>query len=101
MVIYFSLDLNTVQISELTELGRYTINKYLNAIRHRIYELSTFQFDLSKGQTKVYAKIRLVKLKGMDKPTFELHLKECEFRFNNGDKSLYNILLKEFRTKIA
>ena len=30
-----------------------------------------------------YAKIRLVKFKGMDKKMFNLHLKECEFRFNN------------------
>ena len=30
-----------------------------------------------------YAKTRLVKFKGMDKKMFNLHLKECEFRFNN------------------
>jgi len=30
-----------------------------------------------------YAKNRLVKFKGMDKSMFNLHLKECEFRFNN------------------
>jgi transposase-like protein len=28
-------------------------------------------------------KNRLVKFKGMDKMMFNLHLKECEFRFNN------------------
>lgn len=33
-----------------------------------------------------YAKIRLVKFKGMDKSMFNLHLKECEFRFNNRDQ---------------
>ena len=30
-----------------------------------------------------YAKIRLIKFKGMNKNMFNLHLKECEFRFNN------------------
>jgi transposase-like protein len=44
-----------------------------------------------------YAKIRLVKFKGMNKSMFNLHLKECEFRFNNRKQNLYKILLKMFR----
>ena len=44
-----------------------------------------------------YAKTRLVKFKDMDKNTFNLHLKECEFRFNNRTKDLYKILLENFR----
>jgi transposase-like protein len=44
-----------------------------------------------------YAKSRLAKFKGMDKNTFVLHLKECEFRFNNRKQNLYKILLKEFK----
>jgi transposase-like protein len=44
-----------------------------------------------------YAKTRLVKFKGMDKNTFVLHLKECEFRFNNRDKNMTYLLLKMFR----
>ena len=44
-----------------------------------------------------YAKIRLVKFHGMDKRTFNLHLKECEFRFNNRGQDLYKLLLKIFR----
>ena len=46
-----------------------------------------------------YAKIRLVKFKGMNKNTFNLHLKECEFRFNNREQDLYKILLDMFRKK--
>jgi len=46
-----------------------------------------------------YAKTRLVKFKGMDKKMFNLHLKECEFRFNNRGKDMYQILLKIFRNK--
>ena len=45
----------------------------------------------------VYAKIRLVKFHGIDKRTFNLHLKECEFRFNNRGEDLYKLLLKIFR----
>ncbi len=44
-----------------------------------------------------YAKIRLVKFHGLDKSKFNLHLKECEFRFNHRDVDLYRFLLKEFR----
>lgn len=44
-----------------------------------------------------YAKIRLVKFHGMDKRTFNLHLKECEFRFNHRGEDLYKLLLKIFR----
>ena len=34
------------------------------------------------------AKVRLSKFRGMDKKTFYLHLKECEFRFNHRDQNL-------------
>jgi transposase-like protein len=44
-----------------------------------------------------YAKTRLVKFKGMDKKMFNLHLKECEFRFNNRKQNIYKILLEIFR----
>jgi transposase len=199
---YFSIDLNTVQIKELTGLSRQTINKYLTAIRLRIVELFQLQSvplvgqievdesyfgarrvcgkrgrgalgktivfgllkrgdnvyteivtdcsaatlqSIIKGKTSVdsvihsdgwrgynglvdfgykkhfrvhhsknefargnahingiesfwgYAKIRLVKFKGMNKKMFNLHLKECEFRFNNRKQNLYNILLEMFR----
>ena len=44
-----------------------------------------------------YAKIRLVKFRGIDKKNFNLHLKECEFRFNHRGEDLYKILLEIFR----
>jgi len=44
-----------------------------------------------------FAKRRLEKLHGISKSTFNLHLKECEYRFNHRDKNLYLVLLKEFR----
>ena len=44
-----------------------------------------------------YTKIRLVKFHGLDKESFNLHLKECEFRFNDRGEDLYKLLLKIFR----
>ena len=47
-----------------------------------------------------YAKLRLSKFKSIKRQNFILHLKECEFRFNNRDKKgaeLYKILLKMIR----
>ena len=46
-----------------------------------------------------YAKIRLVKFRGINKNSFNLHLKECEFRFNNRGEDLYKLLLKIFRNR--
>ena len=37
------------------------------------------------------AKVRLSKFRGMDKRTFYLHLKECEFRFNRRQDNLYKL----------
>ena len=41
-----------------------------------------------------YAKRRLQKFNGVPARTFYLHLKECEFRFNNRDNNLARVLLK-------
>ena len=41
-----------------------------------------------------YAKVRLVKFRGLSKNTFYLHLKECEFRFNYRSQDLYKMLLR-------
>ena len=43
------------------------------------------------------AKVRLYKFRGMDKNTFHLHLKECEFRFNNRRRDIYKLLLEIVR----
>ena len=45
------------------------------------------------------AKVRLSKFRGMNKKTFYLHLKECEFRFNYRKNNLYMLLLKIIRNK--
>jgi len=43
------------------------------------------------------AKRRLQKFNGVSPETFTLHLKECEYRFNNRNKNLYRELLKLLR----
>ena len=42
-------------------------------------------------------KVRLSKFRGIHKTHFLLHLKECEFRYNNRSQDIYKILLKNFR----
>ena len=44
-----------------------------------------------------FAKRRLAQFNGLAEQTFFLHLKECEFRFNNRNANLYAILLRELR----
>ena len=46
-----------------------------------------------------FAKNRLIKFHGLNRDTFYLHLKECEFRFNYRNENLYHLLLKLFREK--
>ncbi len=41
-----------------------------------------------------FAKTRLAKFRGIPQRTFYLHLKECEFRFNNRHQDLYKLVLK-------
>ena len=41
-----------------------------------------------------YAKRRLQKFNGVPTGTFYLHLKECEYRFNNRNQDLSRLLLK-------
>ena len=61
--------------------------------------------EFARGKTHIngiesfwsFAKRRLQKFHGIPKSTFNLHLKECEFRFNNRDQNIYRLLLKEFR----
>jgi hypothetical protein len=44
-----------------------------------------------------FMKFRLAKFHGIDKKYFDLHLKECEFRFNNRGGDIYKLLLKLVR----
>ena len=45
------------------------------------------------------AKTRLCKFRGIHKSTFYFHLKECEFRFNHKNETIYKLLLKILRDR--
>ena len=65
------------------------------------------EFSKEEGQVKNHingienfwglAKVRLAKFRGLDKRTFYLHLKECEFRFNHRNDNMYKLVLKIVR----
>lgn len=73
--------------------------------KEKHYYLGEKNSDTNKHRRKVnrienfwgYAKSRLTKFKGMHSSTFNYHMKECEFRYNNRDKDLYQYLLKILR----
>ena len=50
---YFAVDLNAIQISELTGLSRQSVNKYLTAIRRRITEYCQQESVPLVGQIEV------------------------------------------------
>ena len=52
LVKLFSLDLDAVQISELSHLNRNTINRYLAAMRNRIAEFCELESPL-KGEVEI------------------------------------------------
>lgn len=61
--------------------------------------------EFTRGKTHIngiegfwgFAKSRLTRFRGMNKVTFFLHLKECEFRFNHREQNLYKMILKIIR----
>ena len=75
---------------------------------YRVYHGSN-QFAKKEGKIRNHingienfwgiAKVRLYKFRGMDKKTFYLHLKECEFRFNNRHDNLYMLVIKILKNK--
>lgn len=77
----------------------------LNGYKHyRIYHSHN---EFARGKNHVngiesfwsYAKRRLQKFNGIHKHLFYLHIKECEFRFNHRDGTMYKVLLKELRKR--
>ena len=73
---------------------------HLGYMKH--YRVNHSANEFAKGANHIngiegfwaFAKVRLVKFRGLSKNTFYLHLKECEFRFNYRNQNLYKILLK-------
>ena len=44
-----------------------------------------------------YIKMRLMRFRGISSDSIYLHLKECEYRYNNRDEDLYKLMLKIIR----
>ena len=69
---------------------------------HRIYHSEN---EFARGKNHVngiesfwgFTKTRMVKLRGVRKDKFLIHLKESEWRFNNRHDNIYKVLLKELR----
>jgi transposase-like protein len=117
----FSLDVEVSRIAVLTGISRNTINRTLTAIRKRISEFCKLISPFAQGEVEIdksymnlrterttstasrnfrcIAKTKFAKFRGIRKPNFYLHLKECEFRFNHRHEELYPLLLKIFRDK--
>jgi len=68
---------------------KHGINEFVNGTNH-INGIESFWS---------FAKRRLEKFHGISKILFNLHLKECEFRFNNRNENVYQILLRELRKR--
>ena len=75
----------------------------LNGYEHyRVYHSHN---EFARGKSHIngiesfwsFVKRRLAKFNGLSDETFHIHLKECEFRWNNKDSNLYKILLKLLR----
>ena len=77
----------------------------LNGYKH--YRVYHSKDEFVRGRSHVngiesfwsYAKRRLAKFNGVFKNRFYLHLKECEFRWNNKDAKIYKFLIRELRQK--
>jgi len=71
-----------------------------NYDHYRVYHS---QNEFARGKNHIngiesfwsWSKRRLSKFNGIRSKYFPLHLKECEWRFNNRNKNMYQILLKE------
>lgn len=74
----------------LVELGK---NKYfrLNQTKKGVNGYTTHINGIKSFWS--FAQMRLLKFRGVAKHTFYLHLKECEFRFNNRSENLYGKIM--------
>lgn len=75
----------------------------LSGYKH--YRIHHHENEFARGKNHVngiesfwgYTKTRMVKLRGIRKEKFLLHLKESEWRFNHRHANIYKVLLKELR----
>jgi transposase len=79
------------RFSNVVDLGQYRLYNLENEGAISIAD----DVDAFWGLTKH----RLAKFKGLNRSTVYLHLKECEFRYNNRNQDIYETLLELLRTQ--
>lgn len=85
---------STLNISDISSIHCHSIldfthKKYYNLIsKDKVIDTSFFWG---------YIKMRLMRFRGVSSDSIYLHLKECEFRYNNRDNDLYKLMLQLFR----
>jgi transposase len=80
------------RFSNLADLGQYRLYNIEQENNNGV--TATEDVDAFWGLTKH----RLAKFKGLNRNTVYLHLKECEFRFNNRNEDIYESLLELLKT---
>ncbi len=74
--------------------------------QYRLYHLGNHHHEAEAGKSTLddvdgfwgLTKHRLAKFKGLNRNTAYLHLKECEFRYNNRHEEIYTVLLNLLKT---
>ncbi len=79
------------RFSNVADLGQYRLYNLENEGTNNASE----DVDAFWGLTKH----RLAKFKGLNRSTVYLHLKECEFRYNNRNEDIYETLLELLKTQ--
>lgn len=94
--------LERVALSSTINTDRWRSYNHLDAVGYAHVRVDHGRDEFARGEVHIngieafwgYAKTRLARFRGLSPKTFPLHLKECEFRYNNRGKNLTRILLK-------
>jgi transposase-like protein len=96
------LDIEAIKVSKISRISCQRINRIFKYIRLVILELGEIELEESYfgwmkkgkrcrgaiGKISVFGLLkRIAKFRSINKNTFYLHLKECEFRYNNRKKT--------------
>jgi len=68
-------------------------NKYFRLNQTNVHLLNKTSHLNSIKSFWGFAQLRLLKFRGVARRNFNLHLKECEFRFNNRDQNIYSLVM--------
>ncbi|HEX8377461.1 MAG TPA: hypothetical protein VF602_06545, partial [Pedobacter sp.] len=91
------IDIQNTKDRNIQDFGFFDI--HFNEIFSLSYGFPSFHLSYRKSakQFTDFAGFRLKKLRGIRNDKLILHLKECEWRFNNRNNNLYSVLLEMLR----